>query len=485
MLHPEIQLAPVGIDLMVHRFLHLSDIHFGQEKDGSLVKHDHIRDELVRDAEGLAKKRGPASRILVTGDISYSGTAEEYKTASQWLEKLTGACGCDETHVSTIPGNHDCDRKAISNQAKMVYATLRASGPELVQAQLHEINADGEAANPFLPKLHAYRQFANGFGCDFESPARPLWLRYFELPGGIRLKFLGLTSVQVSDKDDAVGKMVLGNQQYTIAEEANVINIALIHHPLDWFIDEAEASQFLQNNARVIMVGHEHSLSIQKTEDAITKKEWLVIYAGAVTPRQGTYGYNYNWLEFSCEEKDGKHYLLVEIFPRVWVQQSVRFDADHTRLGGSGESIKIQINCSNIDPQPVQKDAKVGELTPAIAADAAASGGSPQLPGPQSSPDQPPAAPQGQSNMNNQTAGFDRLRYLFWRYLDWRQRLKVLVDVDALPKTADQPVPQTLERVALETAAKNTGKLHQLWDAIMPLVPEDKRGENPFPSNDR
>src|ERR1039458_8500201 len=92
MLHPEIQLAPVGIDLMVHRFLHLSDIHFGQEKDGSLVKHDHIRDELVRDAEGLAKKRGPASRILVTGDISYSGTAEEYKTASQWLEKLTGAC---------------------------------------------------------------------------------------------------------------------------------------------------------------------------------------------------------------------------------------------------------------------------------------------------------------------------------------------------------------------------------------------------------
>jgi GTPase-associated adaptor domain len=87
--------------------------------------------------------------------------------------------------------------------------------------------------------------------------------------------------------------------------------------------------------------------------------------------------------------------------------------------------------------------------------------------------------------MNNQTAGFDRLRYLFWRYLDWRQRLKVLVDVDALPKTSDQPVPQTLERVALETAAKIPGKLHALWDAIMPLIPEDKRGNNPFQPNDR
>ena len=131
---------------MVHRFLHLSDIHFGQEKDGSLVKHDHIRDALIGDAAGLAEKRGPASRILVTGDTAYSGTADEYATAVQWLEKLAKACRCDLTHVSTIPGNHDCDRKAISNQAKMIHATLRASGPELVQAQIHGITADGEAA---------------------------------------------------------------------------------------------------------------------------------------------------------------------------------------------------------------------------------------------------------------------------------------------------------------------------------------------------
>jgi hypothetical protein len=87
--------------------------------------------------------------------------------------------------------------------------------------------------------------------------------------------------------------------------------------------------------------------------------------------------------------------------------------------------------------------------------------------------------------MNTDSAGFDRLRYLFWRYLDWQQRLKVLVDVDALPKTADQPVPQTLERVALETAASNVRKLHALWEAIMPLIPEEKRATNPFKFNDR
>ena len=87
--------------------------------------------------------------------------------------------------------------------------------------------------------------------------------------------------------------------------------------------------------------------------------------------------------------------------------------------------------------------------------------------------------------MNTNSAGFGRLRYFFWQYLDWRQRLKVLVDVDVLPKTADQPVPQTLERVALETAAKHPTKLHALWEAIMLLVPEEKRQANPFPPNDK
>jgi 3',5'-cyclic AMP phosphodiesterase CpdA len=66
---------------MVHRFLHLSDIHFGQEKDGTLVKHDHVRNALVSDVKKLAADRGPVSRILVTGDISYSGKPDEYKKA--------------------------------------------------------------------------------------------------------------------------------------------------------------------------------------------------------------------------------------------------------------------------------------------------------------------------------------------------------------------------------------------------------------------
>jgi Calcineurin-like phosphoesterase/GTPase-associated adaptor domain len=466
---------------MTYRFLHLSDIHFGQ-KSGTVARHDHIRNALVNDARELAQKRGAATRILVTGDIAYSGKADEYEKATEWLEKLSVACGCDETAVSTIPGNHDCARDAISTQARMVYATLRAHNADVLQATLAEIVQDGEASNPFLPKLQAYGKFANAYGCDLKSSERPCWTRDFDLSGEITLRMHGLTSVQVSNAEDMQGNMILGNRQYMIPEDQNIINVVLVHHPLDWFKDKLEASQFLQNNARVIMVGHEHTLNIHKTQDALAGKEWLVIYAGATNPPEGdNYGYTYNWIEFSREEREGRHELIVEVFPRVWVQQAVRFDADHNRLGRSAESVRIGIACTNLHPVS-------GQAAP-IAAEplqAAATGKIEESSVPSTQLlASPRAEPPREYAMNTDTSGFDRLRYLFWRYLDWQQRLKVLVDVDALPKTAAQPIPQTLERVALETAARNAGKLHDLWEAVMPLIPADKRASNPFKSNER
>jgi hypothetical protein len=89
-------------------------------------------------------------------------------------------------------------------------------------------------------------------------------------------------------------------------------------------------------------------------------------------------------------------------------------------------------------------------------------------------------AGEGDRSMAKDDADFIRMRYLFWRYLDWQQRLKVLVDVNALPETADQPLPQILEGQALDSAARDRATLRRLWEAIMPLIPVEKRGKNPF-----
>lgn len=459
---------------MSHRFVHLSDLHFGQEKHGTLPKHEAVRKALLRDVKELAEKRGAAMRVLVTGDMAFSGKAEEFETAARWLDELTKACGCKVTDISTIPGNHDCDRSAISATAKISYAHLRSGSAESAQAQLHDIIKDGESASPFLPKLHAYRKFASAYGCDFISAQKPFWISELDLPAGIKLRLYGLTSVQVSNDEDALGKMLLGREQYTFEEEDNVIAVAMLHHPLSWFIDKDEASRFLSNRARVIMTGHEHALNLQKTRDAMTGIEWLAIYAGAANPPEKELQFTYNWLEFSCEEKNGLVHLVIEAFPRVWVPERTCFDADRNRIAGGAESIREEIACPKIRMRPDAK--KVPDET----ASAETPIGSRRAEESAASPEGTDVTGEGGLSMVTNDADFDRLRYLFWRYLDWQQRLKVLVLVDALPRTADQPLPQTLERVALDSAARNREKLHKLWDEIMPLIPEEKRGTNPF-----
>ncbi|MFI5305232.1 MAG: hypothetical protein ACHQYP_10620, partial [Nitrospiria bacterium] len=72
------------------------------------------------------------------------------------------------------------------------------------------------------------------------------------------LRLLGLNSVQVSDKQDAIGNMILGNAQYTLETQSNVEYVVMLHHPLEWFKDSDIAKTYLNSRARVIIVGHKH-----------------------------------------------------------------------------------------------------------------------------------------------------------------------------------------------------------------------------------
>lgn len=63
-----------------------------------------------------------------------------------------------------------------------------------------------------------------------------------------------------------------------------------------------------------------------------------------------------------------------------------------------------------------------------------------------------------------------RLRYLFWLYLDWRQRAKILADVGAIPSMPEQAIPQTLERIVLKKA-----DLYAVWQKMLPLIPDHER----------
>ena len=60
---------------MTIAFVHLSDIHFGQERGSQLFIHNDVKKCLIEDAVDLVDKyaNGCATGLIVTGDIAYSG----------------------------------------------------------------------------------------------------------------------------------------------------------------------------------------------------------------------------------------------------------------------------------------------------------------------------------------------------------------------------------------------------------------------------
>ncbi|MGH6987119.1 MAG: metallophosphoesterase family protein [Caulobacteraceae bacterium] len=70
------------------RIAHLSDIHFGGENAEAIAAVSHYL------------RQAPPDLVVVTGDLTASGTSQEFDQARQWVAELG-------LPVLTTPGNHD------------------------------------------------------------------------------------------------------------------------------------------------------------------------------------------------------------------------------------------------------------------------------------------------------------------------------------------------------------------------------------------
>lgn len=92
------------------RFLLLSDIHWlavANELDPDAT----MRNAFLRDVEDFCKK-GAFDHILISGDIAFKGSRDEYEKAFNFLSLLCEKAKCDIEQIYVIPGNHDKNFKA-------------------------------------------------------------------------------------------------------------------------------------------------------------------------------------------------------------------------------------------------------------------------------------------------------------------------------------------------------------------------------------
>jgi len=257
-------------------WLHISDLHLS---DRSRYDQEVILRALVASVKQFREEgRGP-DLIVVTGDIALGGKAEEYLQATLFFDELLAAAGLDKRRLFVVPGNHDVDR------------TVNEFLPRTLDGDASSDRFFDPAGVPLrsqFQKLQAYAAWYNSYFAGVRSFPTDTTCSAVELVQirQLRVAMLLLNSVLFSIDDHDHCKLLLGRRcldKATIAlqEQAADLNIALLHHPLDWLsaVERANIRATLGASVDLLLHGHHHETD---TESIVSQHGgYLKLGAGA------------------------------------------------------------------------------------------------------------------------------------------------------------------------------------------------------------
>ena len=281
-----------------------------------------------------------------------------------------------------------------------------------------------------------YGKFCEGYDCALDSEGRYATNMLVELAPGRSIRFVRLNSslLCTGKENDENPELMVGARQFTIPRTKGEEIVVLVHHPLHWFKDHDEVSQYLRSRARVLISGHEHNPKV-KVEQVADSTDLMMLAAGATVPTKSNdlYTFTYNLIEFDWDAMTDA--LAVKIHPRAWNPTFTRFDADEKRLGGPDPTFVL--GCPNFRASDtamvqyglqaeVQVLSKQRESVVEIVAEAFQNSKEPEV-----SPEPP---------------GYRLLLLRFFRDLTDGERLRILSDLDAIPLDSDDQMTQATER---------------------------------------
>lgn len=419
-------------------FVHLSDIHFGQERNrgGQRKANDDARRQLIEDAatlvEGLPSKR--ASGIIVTGDIAFAGKSHEYQAAGVWLDELASRVKCEPSDIQMVPGNHDIDRDRITPVTRMMLDRIILEGDEALDRFLG-VEAD---RNLLYARFTDYIKFSGAYQCPLDCAGENSAERRVELADGRAIRFVRLNSALVCSEGDQEGGLLLGQRQRVMETNAGEELIVLTHHPLHWYADSDDARRFLRGRARVFVSGHEHlaAVDVHNVEEGC---DLMMLAAGATTPDEigGSYTYAYNVIVFDWDvECDA---LAVTLYPRVWNDEMKRFESDDSRLCGQERrtvlgSPHFRRAPRPATPKPVEDTSAAEPAAVEIIS---------------TTPEEMNATP----NLND--AQYQNLYLQFFRDLTEGERIRILVELDAIPGNLPSGLNHEMESRLFQSAVRS------------------------------
>ena len=242
--------------------LHLSDIHIRSEKDPILKRAGEI-------AKTVFSVLPNANHvfIVVSGDVAFSGTAEQYSAAKTFflnIRELLAAETLAPISFIVVPGNHDCDFTKNNGTRKMLVKGIEDSAAA---------DIDSSVIEGCTAIQKEFFEFRNSLEENEDIEDDLLWRTSNFLVDGKKISFDALNVSWVSKLKEDPGRLYFPISQYEHkrSSDANV-RLVVMHHPLNWFGQTAykPLKTFLRQVANILISGHEHQANVGLLNDADT-----------------------------------------------------------------------------------------------------------------------------------------------------------------------------------------------------------------------
>lgn len=302
------------------RILHLSDIHF---RSGRAWDADPVLRKLVKRVRDDVQSGLVPDLVAFTGDLAFSGAADQYETATGWLQdQLWPVLGPDLPHdrLLIVPGNHDVDREKVRRGSRHTQQEL------LEKANQHEIASvlqhDDDRAD-MLARHAAWSAFVETW---FGTPRPFCWSQRDLAIRGTRLHIAELNSAWMSCSDQDYGRLLLGRYQLNQAvqtaqaEDADW-RLVLMHHPWSYLaeFDQDEARAIVHQHADLVLRGHLHKPASERIVPPDPTRSCLELAAGSIY-EDSEYPNAFQWIELA----PGARHVRVHF--RAWLHNDWQID---------------------------------------------------------------------------------------------------------------------------------------------------------------
>jgi hypothetical protein len=254
--------------------VHLSDIHIRSTDDPILERNAKIVEAVRGLATGL-----DFCVVAVTGDIVFSGTAEQFSVAADFLRGLRTSLQRDlgkDVRVETVlvPGNHDCDFGLAGGVRDILIEKITSTQPASVPPDIATVCSE------VLSEFFSLRDAESGAGLRITDPL--YWEYAFEHLGE-RLLFRCCNTPWVSRLKESPAQLYYPVDRLGDQKDSPTLVVTMFHHPYSWLsVSNARAFRNrVEEVSDLILTGHEHEAT-QRSQRGSGGEVNLYIEGGAL-----------------------------------------------------------------------------------------------------------------------------------------------------------------------------------------------------------